>query len=345
MFQLTFSSNLLSKKNEGKSSRSEVEKFIEQVTQGKPIELQTSGSTGTPKILTYPANLLKRSARKTNDFFEFTDQTKALLCMNLTTIAGKMMLMRAMEGDFAIHIEKPSKRPLEFVESEIDFVAMVPLQLRESILFDIEKLKTIKVILVGGGPIPNELKKRLRENNLTVYHSFGMTETVSHIAIKKVGKVTEDGFHALNGIHFSSKDGQLVIYAGDLGIEDLVTNDLVNLLSPTSFQWLGRKDFVINSGGYKLHPENLENRWSEFLNSPYFIWKEQSVKWGEKIVLYIEGSSWPTIAKDKLLKEFKSYEIPKSYYLTGAFVYTASGKINRLKTVEQSSKICREETL
>jgi O-succinylbenzoic acid--CoA ligase len=306
MFQLTFSPEC--------SSQSEVENFIKQVTLGKPIELQTSGSTGTPKILTYPSNLLRRSARKTNDFFEFTKKTRALLCLNLNAIAGKMMVMRAMEGDFNIHIVTASKRPLEFVETEIDFVAMVPLQLRESIKHDIEKLKKIKTILVGGGPISNELQKRLLKHDLTIYHSFGMTETVSHIALKKIGKESDEGFKALNGVHFSTKDGQLVIHAEDLGIEDLVTNDLVNLLSPTTFQWLGRKDFVINSGGYKVHPELLENRWSEFLELPFFIWKEQSVKWGEKIVLYIEGTDWPTIDKKELLQRFKSYEIPKALF-------------------------------
>jgi O-succinylbenzoic acid--CoA ligase len=336
MFNLSFSSNY--------SNPTLIEDFIEKVINGEPIELKTSGSTGNPKRLIYPVSLLKTSARKTNSFFHFNENTKALLCMNTETIAGKMMLIRALEGRFSIYAINPTKRPLECVHSKIDFVAMVPLQLRESLIHDVEKLKHIRTILIGGGPIPLDLENLLHENELTVYHSFGMTETVSHIALKKVGKETEKNFQALNGVHFSLENGQLVIHARDLGIDYLVTNDLVNLITPTSFQWLGRKDFVINSGGYKLNPEILENSWSTFLNLPFFIWKEPSEKWGEKMVFYIEANEWPEISRNKLSSLFKTHELPKAYYLSQSFVYTSSGKIDRLKTVKLTSNISRGET-
>lgn len=336
MFQLVVSTNF--------KALTEVETFLFQLEKNENIKLHTSGSTGVPKQITLASELLKRSARKTINFLKLHENTKSLLCLDFNTIAGKMMLARAVEGGFSVQLINPSKRPLEFIETTIDFVAMVPLQLLESLENDLEKLRNVKTILIGGGPITANLENRLRTNNITVYHSFGMTETVSHIALRKAGKETSAFFEALPGVHFSSRNRQLVIHSEDLSISDLLTNDFVTLLSPRTFIWLGRKDFVINSGGYKLHPEILENRWSLFLTCSFFINKELDEKWGEKMVLYIENIVLPTIDKVLLSRTFKSYELPKTIYLCTEFVYTASGKIDRLKTVENNFNNCCETT-
>ncbi len=337
MFLLSFSENFLDK--------AKVEQFISTLENNGSVKLQTSGSTGKPKLLSYSTSILKKSARKTNTFFNFTKKTKSLLCLNLDTIAGKMMLTRAHEGNYSIHLTTPSKRPLEFTEMPLDFIALVPIQLKESRLYDLEKLQEIKIILVGGGPIAKDLEELLCEKKLTVYHSFGMTETVSHVALRKVGYHQEDYFNALSGIHFSSQAGQLVIHAPELAVDELITNDLVDLISDKTFKWLGRKDFVINTGSYKIHPELLENSWSKFLDCQFFLWKEPSLKWGEKMVMYFENTVWPDFDKSDLLLIFKAYELPKTYYLCDEFVYTESGKINRSATVLSNPREHREGTL
>ncbi len=337
MFQLSYSSDYLSAQS--------LESVLNCLQNDMEIELQTSGSTGKPKRINYPISLLKNSANKTNAFFDLTSQSNALLCMNSETIAGKMMVVRAHQGNYSLLAINPSARPLASIHSNVDFVAMVPLQLKESLIHDFQKLKEIRIILIGGGPISNDLEKLLIEKEITVYHSFGMTETLSHIALRKVGFENEIFFHALPGIHFSTENDQLIIHAPDLGILNLETNDLVELKNSTSFRWLGRKDFVINSGGYKIHPELLENTWSEVLSIPYFISREPSEKWGEKVVMYLESEAWPEIDKEQLLLYFKPYELPKKYYLCKKFIYTPSGKINRSQSELINHIDCREETL
>lgn len=334
MFNLSFSSDY--------PEIQTIQDFLFLLENREEIALQTSGSTGIPKKIKFASSQLLNSAAKTNAFFHLTESTRALLCMSPKVIAGKMMLVRAYLGDYNLQIVEPTKRPLETVKEPIDFVAMVPLQLSKSLQHDLHKLKSIHTILIGGGPIPANLEDALRENKLTVYHSFGMTETVSHIALRKVGFETQDTFEALPGITFSVKENQLIIHAPDLEIEALETNDLIELKSPNSFKWLGRKDFVINSGGYKLLPELLENRWSKFLQVPFFLWKEEDTKWGEKLVLYLEGNAWPSFSETALLEEFQKHELPKVYYLCPHFVTTESGKLNRLETAKMEFKETRE---
>lgn len=319
-----------------------IQDFLLQLENREDIVLQTSGSTGIPKKIRYSADQLLNSASKTNAFFQFTDSTNALLCMSPKVIAGKMMVARAYIGNYNLQIIEPTKRPLETVREHIDFIAMVPLQLSESLQYDLPKLKSIQTLLIGGGPISSNLEEALRKNKLTVYHSFGMTETVSHIALRKVGFETQENFEALPGITFSESENQLIIHAPDLHIDKLETNDLIELKSPTSFKWLGRKDFVINSGGYKLLPELLENRWSKFLKIPFFLWKEKDSKWGEKLVLYLESTWWPTISESAILNEFEKHELPKVYYLCPKFVTTESGKVNRIETAKITIKETRE---
>jgi o-succinylbenzoate---CoA ligase len=334
MFNLSFSSDY--------PEIQTIQDFLLQLENREEIVLQTSGSTGIPKKIIYASSQLLNSAAKTNAFFQLTESTRALLCMSPKVIAGKMMLARAYLGDYNLQIIPPTKRPLATITESIDFVAMVPLQLSESLQHDIQKLKSIQTILIGGGPIPANLEETLRKNKLTVYHSFGMTETVSHIALRKVGFETQDDFQALPGITFSVKEDQLVIHAPDLNIDHLETNDLVELSSPTSFKWLGRKDFVVNSGGYKLLPELLENRLSKFLQVPFFLWREEDAKWGEKLVLYIESAAWPALSEMALLEEFQKHELPKVYYLCPVFVTTESGKVNRIETAKMESKETHE---
>ncbi len=332
MFALSYSSDFLDK--------AEVDSLLEQFRDNETISVKSSGSTGKPSESTFTYQTIANSAKATNTFFRFTENTKALLCLSSETIAGKMMLARAVQGDFEIVVSKPSARPLKNIDSPIDFVAMVPLQLQESIQHDLAKLKSIDTILIGGGPISIELKEELKQNDITVYHSFGMTETVSHIALRKVGAETEEAFTALPGVSFTTKNDHLVISAKHLNIKSLLTNDIVELLSDSTFIWKGRKDFVVNSGGYKIQIEEMERTCNEYIDVPFFFWKEPNEKWGEMLVLCLLEKD----SVDLSQQELPAWKMPKKIYSFSKFVYSESGKILRKNTFEQTPIFIHEST-
>lgn len=296
------------------------------------IKVNTSGSTGAPKTIQLKKEFAIASAQKTLDFFHLNKDSNALLCLSPDTIAGKMMIVRAIQGNLNLVIGEVSSHPLKNCDERIDFAAMVPLQLENSIDHDLEKTHRIKTIIVGGGPVSPALGKKIKDHQLNVYHTFGMTETISHIALRKI----EEGnrtYEALKNVSFTSEDNQLIIHAPDIGIDNLKTNDLVELIDDHHFIWLGRADFVINSGGIKLHPEQIENKLSDLIHEPFFSTGLPDVKLGEKHVICINTSD--NKLTKKILKNYLSgVEVPKELYLFDSFAYTKSGKINRVETLK-----------
>lgn len=306
---------------------------------------QTSGSTGVPKEIQVSRAQMIASAKGTQDFFQTDENTRLLCCLDPRYIAGKMMLVRAMVWDCPIELIEPRSNPLSEVNEVPDFVAMVPMQV-EACLHDrysLEKLKKIKHLIIGGAPISSGLKDQLLKNGIQAYQTYGMTETVSHIALAKItaGELT---YRLLPGIEYGL-DGRnaLWIKSASSNNELVQTNDLVELVAQHSFRWLGRADFVINSGGVKLHPEILEAKaeaavHSLYPQSAFFFFGQKDEKLGEKLCLLIEakGDSENT---SKLLIALKKvmgkYEVPKNIFTVSEFSRTPSGKINRLKTIDR----------
>lgn len=305
--------------------------FIQTLENEKQILAHSSGSTGTPKPIELPFSMVKASAAMTNAFFGLTENAHSLLCLSPETIAGKMMLARAYFGDYKIDIQSPS-RALKNLEP-YDFVAMVPLQLN-TLIKQTHQTNLLPQILVGGGTISEEMEQEIESRGITVYHSFGMTETASHVALRRAGKEGETHYTALKGVNFSTQNGQLCIHAPFLGIDELVTNDCVELIGDKAFKWLGRADFAINSGGVKLHPEELEKIWSKHLHSAFFLGSEQDSIMGEKLVLYIEGQP-QAIDEASIKPKFAPYAYPKAIHFIPKFVRSKSGKILRNESILQ----------
>jgi len=299
------------------------------------LEANTSGSTGIPKKIQIHKGAMAASARKTLDFFQLKPNDNAALFLSVHTIAGKMMIVRALLGQLNLHIFSPTNNISNFLNMPCDFIPLVPSQVENAI--DAGTLKGIKTILVGGAPISTQLNKKLIEHKITVYQSFGMTETLSHIAVRKRGWEDELAYSALKNVHFSVRDNCLVIHSPDILIEDLQTNDIIDLISPTQFIWKGRKDFVINSGGIKLHPEEIENKLSKDLATRFFVSSIPDDKWGEKLVLVIEGKPVDLLTKNWFQKRLSKFEIPKAVAFC-TFVLTESGKINRLETLKNCTE-------
>ena len=311
--------------------------------------INTSGSTGTPKAIEITRTQMQASAKMTAAALGLSNGDNALVCLNTGYIAGKMMLVRGMVNDLNLYITEPSSNPLDNLPKglRIDFMAVVPLQL-ESIIeaggFGIHKLNQMKAVIVGGGSVSSELAQIIKQLSCPVFETYGMTETVSHIALKRMnGADASDYFEVLNGVTIAQDDrGCLTINSILTNNETIITNDVVNVIEKNRFEWLGRADNVINTGGIKIHPERLENQVSVILH-------KQSVKCdlvlagvpdsslGEKVVLILEVEE---IAVDRLenikksLKEFlPNHHAPKEIYCLEKFVYTDTGKVKRKETV------------
>lgn len=307
--------------------------FIKDWEANKSITVNSSGSTGEAKEIFLTKDQLMLSASKTIHFFNLSSGIKALLCLSMNTIAGKMMIARSIVGNWDLTICEPTSNPLHDLNDDFDFAAFVPLQLQKIIDEDVEKLKRIKIIIVGGAPISNTLENQLKTHGITVFQTFGMTETVSHIALKKMGLQSEKNYKTLTGITVSEKNDKLIIDYPEMQKEAFVTNDLVRIIGPNEFEWIGRADFMINSGGIKLNPELVEDKLNHFIKSPFFITGIFDEKLGMKLALVIESIENIHISKKELQEFLEKYEIPKVYAILNSFVKTESGKTNRFQTL------------
>jgi O-succinylbenzoic acid--CoA ligase len=317
--------------------------FISEWQSGKEwFSLQTSGSTGTPKKLEVHRSRMEISASATISALGLTSEDKALICLPVNYVAGKMMIVRCLMANIETKIDAPSNDPLlpYPIDHYFSFVALVPLQL--SIMVKraggLEQLCRFKAILLGGAAPSPELREICRVNHLPVWETYGMTETLSHIALKHLGRGEKD-FKTLPGIKIGINENSC------LWIESTVceggriqTNDIVELHSDNSFLWLGRADHVVNSGGIKLNPESLEDKIkAHFPNLPNFILTGlPDERLGEKLVLLIESNEafdFDSI-KDPLKDLLGSKQVPKECHHLKSFVRTENGKIKRKATSE-----------
>jgi O-succinylbenzoic acid--CoA ligase len=306
------------------------------------VEVKSSGSTGTPKVVRLQKRHMINSAIATGEYFHLNNNIKALLCMSPDYIAGKMMLIRALTLGWHLDVVDPKTNPLRDCEGYYDFAAMVPLQLHHS-LDDIYK---VKKIIVGGGPVSKELSYKIQNVETEIFATYGMTETITHIAVKKLNhfrhneSVTTAHYEILPNISISLDDRKcLIIAAPTIADDKVITNDLVELMSVKTFKWLGRYDAVINSGGIKLIPEQIEEKLSALISNRFFVAGLPDSVLGEKLILVIENKT-KNISKENLLKKIKDlkhiskFEIPKEIYLLQRFFETPTKKINRTKTLQ-----------
>ncbi|ASS48884.1 MAG: hypothetical protein A3D31_05900 [Candidatus Fluviicola riflensis] len=317
--------------------REEIEQFVNEWNVGKSIfEVKTSGSTGNPKTIQLTREQLIASAQRTLDFFQLKPGNTALLGLSPATIGGKMMIVRALIGDLTLIVTDPSAFPTTALLSgeKLDFCPMVPLQLKQLLEYAPAVFDQIKTILIGGSPLSSELEKALQEVHQRCFVGFGMTETVSHIALRKLGTPY---YSALKGVSFSEENDQLVITDSLLHIDQLKTTDIIRLIDTQTFEWMGRADFAINSGGIKLHPELIEKELSHLIPGPFFIAGEADDTFGEICILILDDCTLSpsleviqTFCKERI----GPYTFPKKVY-TSAIVFNQGGKINRLQTLQQ----------
>lgn len=305
------------------------------------VEVQTSGSTGTPKIVSVSKQAMVHSALATGNYFKLSPGDRALHCLPTSFIAGKMMLVRALILGLELDVVAPSRLPAYDDQVEYDFCAMIPMQVKENI----ERLNHIKTLIVGGAAFPATLMPLIEDLPGKVYATYGMTETLSHIAVKPLNHLKDEGhFQVLDGIEIS-QDGRgcLVIDAPDLMVENMVTNDIVKLYSDKEFDVIGRIDNVINSGGVKLFPEQIEAKLDANIGQRFFISSEEDEVLGEKVILVVEKDD--SSITPSTFKALDKYEKPKAVYVVDHFEETISGKIRRKNTLELLKKYAKQKPL
>ena len=318
----------------GKDDEIEVGKFIlEWLDDNDFIYVKTSGSTGIPKTIKLQKEHVRNSANATVAYFDLKEGTRALLCLSSEYIAGKMMLVRAMTAGWNLYTSSPEKNPLAKFDENFDFTAMVPYQVHHSLA----ELHKVKKIIVGGGAVSKKLENQLQQLETEVFATYGMTETISHVAIRRLnGEHRSTIFNALPNISFSQNNNAcLQVHAPEISKEIVVTNDVVELISPISFKFLGRIDNVINTGGVKVHPEMIEEKLAEHITQPFFIASEKDAVFGERVILIIENQI-PLKLNDfaDIFKVLSAYEKPRNIYSIPEFIYTETGKIRRKKSLQ-----------
>jgi len=309
------------------------------------FDFHTSGSTGIPKKISFKRKQLVASALLTAKALQLQPGNTSLVCLDVDFIAGAMMLVRGMEIGMNMIIRSPSADPVETISEHIDFAALVPYQVVHLLQHDISKFLLLEKVIVGGAPLNQETIEALQTLSSQFYATYGMTETITHVALQKLnGSDRQDYFQMLPGINASVDDrGCLIIEPGHLGIEAVITNDIVELISNNKFKWIGRYDRVINSGGVKVNPEKIEKKLQNIfkelkIHNRYFVGSIADEKLGQQVVLVVESKALGTDVEEnifnELIRTLNKYEVPKKIFSIESFIETPTQKIDRTATLK-----------
>ncbi|MPS65860.1 AMP-binding protein [Chryseobacterium sp.] len=317
-----------------------IKNFLEEwFSDSGTIKVQTSGSTGVPKIFEIEKNKMINSAEMTCNFLGLQEGDIALICLPVEYISGKMMIVRSIIRKLKLMIVDPSTKPIENLNEEINFCAMTPLQVENSL----GKLHLIKNLIIGGAAVSESLKTKIIQTlslsnaHTKIFETYGMSETLSHIGLKQIAPNSEDFFTVFENVEISKDErGCLKIFAPKVNAEVLQTNDLVEIKDKNQFRFLGRIDNVINSGGAKIFPEQLEALVKkEIPNEAVFLGIEDE-SLGQKLILIIEGEkSTNLLEKISSIPFEKNFQKPKEIIFIEKIPRTPNGKVNRmeLKTI------------
>lgn len=305
---------------------------------------RSSGTTGDPKEFELDRRVMEASAQKTLSFFSLKPGDRVLLCLPVDYIAGKMMVVRALVGRLDLVLVEPSSRPLKDVDGDFSFVPMVPLQVLESLKAG-DKLDPCGTLLIGGGELSDAGRKQVKSLiRPVVFESFGMSETYTHFALRRMnGSHAEESFSLLEGTLINTDNrGCLVVELPGVTKQAVQTNDLVKISEDrTHFRWLGRFDNVINTGGIKVIPEILEQRITSLLKSTCLVLHQEDEKLGQKLVLMVEwegegeGEDAPLVVWMELLRQnLAPHEIPKHFVIIEKIPRSASFKPDRRAAIK-----------
>ena len=321
--------------------------FISDWFLGREMFVQnTSGSTGHPKPIVITRSQMIASATMSINALDLRQGDNALLCINPEYIGGKMMLVRSLMAGMKIIATTPTSNPFNALSENIpvDFAAMVPYQIHEVIRSAAaRRFDDVKKIIIGGATVDHQTEARLQEYRCIFYSTFGMTETISHVALRQLnGREASDSYRVLPGIKISTDERSCLQIEWDQLAKKIITNDIVEIVNTDRFRWIGRWDNVINTGGVKVIPEKLEEVIDKIFNAlgvrnAFFVGSVADAGLGNKVTLFIEGSlevETIEIIKNKMIPVMSKMEVPKHVILIESFVLTENGKVNREVTTK-----------
>ncbi|MEM7162707.1 MAG: AMP-binding protein [Bacteroidota bacterium] len=283
------------------------------------ISFHTSGSTGEPKAILHSKESIAASSKMTADYFNLNQDSHLLHCLPARYVAGKMMIYRTLCLGCHLTYVEPKKYPE--IPEQVDLASMVPMQVEALLHENAEAFSQIKQVLIGGAPMRKDLKEKLLALPTPFFESYGMTETLTHIALKKLEDLY---FKTLPSILVEMPEDTLNILAPHISQDWIKTNDLVKMHGENEFELMGRKDDVINSGGIKIHPRQVEEKLEPLIESAFYIAKKADAELGEKVCLFIEGTKRDLPDFTGVLKK---HEMPKELVFVMEFKRTFSGKI------------------
>ena len=308
--------------------------FLEKWFDASPvITVHTSGSTGTPKELVVRKDRMMQSARLTCEFLNLQAGDTALLCMNLRYIGAMMVVVRSLVAGLNLIVRPASGHPLSDIEEPLRFAAMVPLQVYNTLRVPEEKarLEQTDILIIGGGAVDDSLEAEMSALPTAVYSTYGMTETLSHIALRRLnGDTASKHYYPFPSVELSlSAESTLVIKAPLICGEVLQTNDIACLYPDGSFTIAGRKDNVINSGGIKIQAEEMEKRLRPFIPVPFVVTSVPDPRLGQALTLLIAGQVDVRELESKLQTVLDAYHRPRHIFMTESIPQTENGKTDR----------------
>lgn len=306
----------------------------EWVSPSEKVKVQTSGSTGIPKVFEIEKSKMLNSAKMTCRFLGLREGNTALLCLPVEYISGKMMIVRSFQSKLKLLVANPALKPLENFSSQVDFCAMTPLQVENSL----DKIHLIKNLIIGGAQVSESLKLKIKNkfNDLSsetkIFETYGMSETLSHIALKEIFPASEEYFTLFKSVDITKDERDcLQISAPLLNSDVLQTNDVVELKNEHQFKFLGRLDNIINSGGAKIFPEELEKLVKKEIASEVVFLGMKDEVLGQKLIAVVEGNHDQSILDVfKDIPFTKKFHHPKDILFVPQIPRTPNNKVNRM---------------
>lgn len=313
-----------------------LKEFIDEWNNDEPTVLvHTSGSTGKPKPLRVEKLRMAASAHITCAFLGLQRGDTALLCMPLDYIAGKMVVVRSLVCGLRLLTVEPCGHPLRGLSEAPVFAAMVPLQVYNSLQVEEERalLMQIKHLIIGGGAVSSEMAAELRLFPNAVWSTYGMTETLSHIALRRLsGEEASDWYEPFEGVDVSlNADGCLVIDAPAVCATTLTTNDIAEIAPDgRHFRIRGRRDNVVCSGGIKIQIEEVEQALKPHIHKRFIITKQKDRDLGEALTLLTEEADVEAV-RSICQRALPKYHQPRHIFHVEEIPLTETGKPARAR--------------